>query len=709
MELPARFGDYELMAPLAKGGMAEVFLARRLDGEGPAQVCIKRILPSFLQDSDFRAMFADEARLGSLLHHGNIVEVYDQGEVDGRLFIAMEYVHGVTLRKVLDALAHRDEELVVEDAVAVAVQMCQALHYAHTLEVAGRPQHIVHRDVTPGNILLSTDGAAKLMDFGIARAAERITHTMPGLTKGKAPYMSPEQAKAKEIDHRTDQFALAIVLWEMVVGMSLFEEGDGMGMVLQRVASKEAPPPSSLREGVPPPLDTAVLRALDKRPGKRFGDMASFAAALRRSVGGVDESVARERIAELVQDTLDDPYAPTVEIDRKKVGFSTPTLEAAPPSDLLNAMATETDVAAVPRAVTVPDQPGPSPQVDATQTDVGTDGDRATSDESPEAPRPSSPRSSSPRSVSSPAAGARPRTGALPRPPAEDSRKPVLVVAAASAALLLAAVGVLLGLSASRDDDATAAGAQVADVRPASGACGTPPANETIEMSATQLVWKAEDAARSGDEALAAELAREALEVAAVPAAHLVLGRALESERQADARAAYGCAIELAPSSPAARTARAALARMDGTDVAERPPPRPQAGTAPPVPVEDKPAPFELPRADARPLTAKQRRKIRRLERQSAQQLLAGRSMQAIRGFKQIVELEPNNEKAHRNLSMAYRAIGDVTRAEAHGRRADELGPSDSRTIEIRGDPEPAPEPDPAAPAPDSPPPDSTP
>jgi len=294
------FGPWDLVQPLARGGMAEVFVARRRDPPGADFVCIKRILPAFLNDPDFASMFTDEARIAQQLDHENLVRVLEAGDVDGRLFLAMELVRGTTLAEVLRARRERGAPLSLAAALAVARPLCRALAHAHALVVDGVPQEVVHRDVAPDNVLLSEDGVVKLTDFGVARARDRVARTHPGFTKGKEPWMSPEQAQGQAIDHRTDQFSLAVLLWEMVVGRPLFRVKDDVAKTLDNVVRAKVPRPSAENPALPASLDAVLLRALAQNRRSRFPDMMAFEAALAGL--GVPEAEARTALADTLFD-----------------------------------------------------------------------------------------------------------------------------------------------------------------------------------------------------------------------------------------------------------------------------------------------------------------------------------------------------------------------------------------------------------------------
>ncbi|PWT87509.1 MAG: hypothetical protein C5B54_12240, partial [Acidobacteria bacterium] len=220
------FGQYLLLSKIATGGMAELFKAKRKGVEGFEKIlAIKRILPHMSDNEDFVTMFIDEAKLAAQLTHHNICQIFDLGKIETSYYIAMEYVHGKDLRAVMKASRQKDKPIPIELAVLITSKISSALDYAHRKRDAnGQPLNLVHRDVSPQNILISYEGDVKLVDFGIAKAATKVHVTQHGALKGKLLYMSPEQAWGKSVDRRTDIFSLAVVLYEMLAGRPLFFE-----------------------------------------------------------------------------------------------------------------------------------------------------------------------------------------------------------------------------------------------------------------------------------------------------------------------------------------------------------------------------------------------------------------------------------------------------------------------------------------------------
>ncbi len=272
------FGKYKLISLLGRGGMGEVFLARGPQLKRP--VVIKRILASMLSDADMLRAFLDETRIAARLRHPNIVRIDELGEVEGEWFVRMEYVEGASLSEVLKRAAKQGEHLPVEAVLSIGAGLASALDYAHhATDPEGRALQIVHRDVTPQNVLLARNGEVKLIDFGVARAEQRFLRTMPGLVKGKLPYMSPEQAEGRRLDARSDIFALGVCMWEALTGRRLFR-GASQAETMQRLFACQVSPPSLYRPEVPPEVDALVLKALSKEVSGRFKRAADLAEAI---------------------------------------------------------------------------------------------------------------------------------------------------------------------------------------------------------------------------------------------------------------------------------------------------------------------------------------------------------------------------------------------------------------------------------------------
>jgi len=279
------FGKYYLLDRIGAGGMAEVFLAVAMGPEGfQRMLVIKRMLPHLSQDRAFVSMFVDEAKLCGLLSHPNLVQIFEFGSIEDSFFIAMEHVQGETLSAVRAKLHEAGRVAPVAATLEIVRQLCLGLHYAHSLKsVAGQSLGIIHRDISPSNLMLSFHGTVKILDFGIARVAEglRETHTQAGTMKGKVSYMSPEQIRMEPIDSRSDLFAVGIVLHEFLTGRRLFKatnEYNGARMVLESVV----PLPSALNPEVPAEVDKIVMRALERNRDARYATAGEIADDLEK-------------------------------------------------------------------------------------------------------------------------------------------------------------------------------------------------------------------------------------------------------------------------------------------------------------------------------------------------------------------------------------------------------------------------------------------
>lgn len=279
---PQAFGKYYLLNKIALGGMAEIFRAKTLGAEGfEKELVIKRILPHFTEDEAFRSMFIDEARLAARLQHANIVQVFDFDLQDNMYYIAMEYVEGKDLKKIQDTARKAERKLSPGQVVWIIAEASKGLDYAHKYKHRSEPMHIVHRDVSPHNIMVSFNGEVKIMDFGIAKAEARYTKTRAGTVKGKCAYMSPEQAKGVDLDGRSDMFSLGVVAWELLTGKRLFA-GETDFETLSNVLKCEVVAPSTLNPDVPPDLDEIVIKALAKEPEDRYPHCGALHEALNR-------------------------------------------------------------------------------------------------------------------------------------------------------------------------------------------------------------------------------------------------------------------------------------------------------------------------------------------------------------------------------------------------------------------------------------------
>ena len=301
-QLPAigQFGRFEVLGRLAWGGMAEILLARQRAAGGASRlVVIKKILKQVAENEAFVEMFLHEARIALGFNHPNICAVHEFGQQDDTYFIAMEWVNGVSLKQIFDRARERSERIPIEVAVRIIAEAASALHYAHRAKAEdGSPLNLVHRDVTPDNIMVSFDGAVKLLDFGIAKAATQTTKTQAGELKGKFPYMAPEQYTGLEVDGRADLFSLGVSLFEVLTGQTLYHRATDYETVTAIVVDPRVPSLHDVDPGLPEPLDAIVRRSLAKEPDGRLDSAGQMVQLLERFLVERGEVV---RAAQLVQ------------------------------------------------------------------------------------------------------------------------------------------------------------------------------------------------------------------------------------------------------------------------------------------------------------------------------------------------------------------------------------------------------------------------
>jgi len=337
---------YEVIANLKSGGMATLYLARRRGAAGFAKhVAIKLVHAHLATDERFVQMFVDEAMLSARIHHPNVVHVEELGETEGSYYLVMEYVHGGSLAQLLKALAKARRRMLPELAVSIAVAVADGLHAAHeTTGDDGRLLGVVHRDVTPENVLIAFKGHVKVIDFGVAKARERSQQTTAGTLKGKFAYMSPEQAKGLAVDRRTDIYAMGIVLWEMLTMRRLFKSQNDLEL-LDMVRDPHVRAPSELAPGIPPALDAVVLKALAPNADDRYPDARAFRRALADAVPralAMDASHLSDLMATVMSDEIQrerasipesvsgivDPHNRSAVVDEEEV-LRTLTIDAA--------------------------------------------------------------------------------------------------------------------------------------------------------------------------------------------------------------------------------------------------------------------------------------------------------------------------------------------------------------------------------------------
>jgi eukaryotic-like serine/threonine-protein kinase len=297
-----QLGRYHLLDRIACGGMAEVYRARTFDAEGGAHlVAIKRVLTHLIQDDDFIQMLVDEAKIAGLLVHENIAQVYEFVHLGDNYFISMEFVDGKDVRSILDRCRANDEWIPPADAAYIGAEVCQALDTAHTQrDRDGSPLKIVHRDISPSNVICSYQGQVKLCDFGIAKAVLSRVQTKTGVIKGKVKYMSPEQAMGKRLDGRSDLFSLGVVMYEMLTRQSPFSAPAEMELIFA-VRDARYAPIRDLNPNVPPELCAIVDRAMTRSRGQRWQTARDFAAALRSFLAAHAPRYQRSRLAHLLR------------------------------------------------------------------------------------------------------------------------------------------------------------------------------------------------------------------------------------------------------------------------------------------------------------------------------------------------------------------------------------------------------------------------
>lgn len=278
-----RFGRYLILDHLVDGGMAKICRARFLGEQADKVVAIKMVQSQFSKDEAFKTMFMDEIKVTFGLIHPNVIQTYDYGLNKGQLYVAMEYCDGRNLKEYLDKLKDRKFVFPVEISTYIISQACQGLYYAHTFrdKLTGQEANIIHRDISPHNIMLTYDGAVKIIDFGIAKSQTNSEATQAGTIKGKLSYLAPEYLEGLELDPRYDQFALGITLWEMLCSRKLFKENNDLA-VLKKIQECKIPVPSSINPNVPKELDEIVLKALSKNRSKRFENLDQMNRALMK-------------------------------------------------------------------------------------------------------------------------------------------------------------------------------------------------------------------------------------------------------------------------------------------------------------------------------------------------------------------------------------------------------------------------------------------
>ncbi len=295
-------GKYQLIRELAVGGMAEVFLARTAGPMGfEKQLVLKRILPHLARDPAFIQMFLSEATLAARLTHPNIIQIFDFGESDGSYYLAMEYIDGPSLRTLLDDSLRRGGPLPPVPCARIIASACEGLAFAHDFRdpATGKPLNIVHRDISPDNILLSRQGAVKVVDFGIAKATGQQHRTQTGMIKGKLAYMPPEQVRNAVLDGRVDVYALGVVFYELLTGQRPFNADSDVAL-MHSILFEQPPPAAQLKPDLPEPVLRILERAMAKDRDQRYPDCPSFQADLEEYILSTGKPVTTQHVAQLI-------------------------------------------------------------------------------------------------------------------------------------------------------------------------------------------------------------------------------------------------------------------------------------------------------------------------------------------------------------------------------------------------------------------------
>lgn len=377
MKKPTLFGKYLLLERVNVGGMAEVFIAKAFGVEGFERIlAIKKILPTMAEDEEFITMFIDEARISVQLNHANVVHIHELGKHDEAYFIAMEYVSGRDLRTILERYRRRKEIMPTAQAVFVASKICEGLDYAHRRKDArGQDLHIIHRDVSPQNILISYEGEVKIIDFGIAKAANRSQKTQAGILKGKFGYMSPEQVRGLPIDRRSDVFAVGVILYEMLTGEKLFV-GESDFSTLEKVRNAEVPAPRQFNPNIPSGLEKVLMKALAREAEDRYQWGSDLQEDLMRFLLAGDAIYSSKHLAGFVKEAFAEDLQREEEkmlkfaaIEKPEALESSGILASQPSSKRRAAPAT---VVADPLAVEPPSPDKPKSRLTAASTPIAT-------------------------------------------------------------------------------------------------------------------------------------------------------------------------------------------------------------------------------------------------------------------------------------------------------------------------------------------------
>src|SRR5712692_7821061 len=303
-------GKYKLVKLIASGGMAEVYLARQAGAAGFEKlVCLKRILPHLARDKQFVEMFLNEARLAAQLDHPNIVSIFDLGEANGNYFIAMEFIDGPSLRAIHKRAEERGEFLPIPEILKIISMAAGGLQYAHDLTGPDqKPLGLVHRDISPDNVLVHRNGSAKVVDFGIAKAANSSGATRTGTLKGKVAYMPPEQLRGEHLDRRTDVFALGVVLYELLTGKRPWDATSEVALI-GKMMTEEPQPLNELRPDAPQELINIVGRSLAKDRSQRYQSCHELQADLEALIVEMGQTITPSRVSDFVKAYSPEPQS----------------------------------------------------------------------------------------------------------------------------------------------------------------------------------------------------------------------------------------------------------------------------------------------------------------------------------------------------------------------------------------------------------------
>ncbi|MBI2894740.1 MAG: serine/threonine protein kinase, partial [Deltaproteobacteria bacterium] len=367
MKKPIPFGKYYLLDRINVGGMAEVFKAKAYGVEGFERlVAVKRILPSIAEDSEFIEMFIDEAKISVQLTHANIAQIFDLGKVADAYFIALEFIHGKDLRAIFDRARKKGEPIPIPMACYVIMKLCEGLDYAHNKkDAAGRDLNLVHRDVSPQNILISYDGEVKIIDFGIAKAAGKASKTQAGILKGKFGYMSPEQVRGLPLDRRSDIFSVGIALYEILTGERLFV-GESDFSTLEKVRNVEIMPPSTYNRKIPEELEQIVLKALAKDVDERYATAMDLHDDLQSFMYTSGNFFARKDLAAYMRKAFSDEIAKEAAKDEELKKLEVATKSSASDLDAFEIAAPPSQpqrISSAPPPPPPPPPPAPAPVV----------------------------------------------------------------------------------------------------------------------------------------------------------------------------------------------------------------------------------------------------------------------------------------------------------------------------------------------------------